>query len=208
MSQSERALGWTLLFNGSDMSQWRTYKSKGTQGWVVENGEMIATGTSEQNADIISIDTFSNFELSLEWNISAEGNSGIFFNVNEKAQLNFVYESGPEYQLIDDAGYPADLKGWQKTGANYGMHGPIIENINPQGEWNHSRLIVDDGYVQHWLNDRLVVKYFLWTEDWSERIKDSKWKDYPAYGKYKSGHLALQDHGNQIRFRNIKIRRI
>lgn len=208
LSGAEKALGWQLLFDGKTMNQWRVYKGDNTQGWRIENGEMTALGQKGLSADIITRDTFSNFELSLEWNISNAGNSGIFFNVNEVAHLKAVHESGPEYQMIDEKGYDYPLEGWQITGANYAMHSPKIDVVKPQGEYNKSRIIVDNGKVQHWLNDRLIVQYELWSQEWEKLKQSGKWKDYPEYGIYKSGHVALQDHGSQSRFRNIKIRRL
>lgn len=207
LSAADNALGWELLFDGSSLDGWRNYKSQDIKGWEVRGEDMVALGNSPSR-DIITRDTFSNFELSLEWNIATGGNSGIFYNVREEEHLAGLPDSGPEYQLIDDIGYPGDLEDWQTTGANYAMHPPKVKVSHPAGTYNHSRVIVDNGVVQHWLNDRLVVSYKLWTEDWKERVKKGKWKDFPDYGIYPSGHIGLQDHGNEIRFRNIKIRRL
>lgn len=205
---ADKAMGWSSLFDGSSMDQWRLYKGQGTDGWQVRDEEMVALGIEGKSADIITKDTFSNFELSLEWKISKNGNSGIFFNVREGDTYDAVYHTGPEYQLLDDESYLPEIEDWQRTGANYAMHPPKINNTNPQGTYNHSRVIVDDGHVQHWLNDRLVVNYNLWTPEWDALKAQGKWKDFPSYGKYKSGHIALQDHGNEVSFRNIKIRRL
>lgn len=204
----EKALGWTSLFDGSNMDRWRLYNGKGMEGWEIRDGVMVALGLEGRSADAITVDTFRNFELRLEWNISKGGNSGIFYNVREAEGLTAVFQSGPEYQLIDDDGFPYPLEEWQKTAANYAMHPPKIKAHHPQGTWNTSRIIVDDGMVQHWLNDRLIVRYELWTDEW-EALKDAgKWKDHPSYGIFQSGHIALQDHGNEISFRNIKIRKL
>ena len=208
LSSADHALGWQSLFNGSDMRMWRQYKKEGVEGWKVENGEMIALGLEGLSADIITKETFENFELSLEWKISERGNSGIFFNVREEEHLNHVYESGPEYQLLDDESFRDQLKDWQETGANYAMHPPKVTAQNPRGTYNHTRIIVDEGKVQHWLNDILIVQYQLWTPEWEALKASGKWKDFPDYGKFRSGHIALQDHGNQTSFRNIKIRRL
>lgn len=208
MSGADKALGWTSLFNGKDLSQWRIYKGDGMDGWQIKEDAMVALGIPGKSADAITIDTFSNFELSIEWKISKGGNSGIFFNVREEDSLEAVYHSGPEYQLVDDEGFSDPLEDWQMTAANYAMHPPKIKSYNPQGSYNHSRLIVDHGHVQHWLNDRLIVRYELWTPEWEALKQAGKWKDFPSYGYYKSGHIALQDHGNSISFRNIKIRRL
>lgn len=204
----EKALGWTNLFDGRSMDKWRLYNGTGMEGWEIRDGAMVALGLKGKSADAISVDTFRNFELRLDWNISKGGNSGIFYNVREGEGLTAVYQSGPEYQLVDDDGFSYPLEGWQKTGANYAMHPPKIKAYNPQGSWNTSRIIVDNGMVQHWLNDRLIVRYELWTDSWKALRDAGKWKEHPAYGSFPSGHIALQDHGNEISFRNIKIRKL
>lgn len=211
LTDAEKAEGWELLFDGKSMDKWRLYKRDTLAGWAISNGEMQALGEAGLEglgADIITKDTFSDFELSLEWKISPAGNSGIFFNVVEDEGLKAVYESGPEYQLIDDEGFPMDLEDWQMSGANYAMHPAPDAKTKPVGEFNHSRIIVNDGHVEHWLNGDKVVEYDLWTEDWEEKVQAGKWKDVPSYGRAKSGHIALQDHGNMCWFRNLKIRRL
>jgi len=205
LSAADRAVGWTSLFNGMDMSQWRVFKEESVRGWEVRDGMMIALG--KQSADIITRDTFSNFELSLEWNISKKGNSGIFFNVRERDTNEAVYHTGPEYQLLDDHAFPNSKK-VNLTSANYDVHPPTLDVSKPSGEWNISRLIVDEGHVEHWLNGSKTVTYNLYSNDWKDRVVKSKWKDVDSYAKFSSGHLALQDHGGEIRFRNIKVRRL
>ncbi|HFA47448.1 MAG TPA: DUF1080 domain-containing protein [Bacteroidetes bacterium] len=211
LTDAEKAAGWQLLFDGRSTDAWRVFKKEKMDGWAVENGEMVALGKAGQEglgADIVTKDEFENFELKLEWKISKAGNSGIFFNVVEAPQYQAVYETGPEYQLVDDIGFPADLEDWQKSGANYAMHPPAKAAAKPQGEYNKTRLLVNKGHVEHWLNGVKVVEYELWTDDWNQRVAKGKWKDYPGYGKAKKGHIALQDHGQQIWFRDIKVRRL
>ena len=200
-------LGWESLFDGQSMDQWRRYKADDVEGWEVKDDMMTALGTG-MSADIITKETYTNFSLSLEWKTSQKGNSGIFFNVVEADHLNHVYESGPEYQILDDASFIDQIEPWQLTGANYAMHGPKYNKVMPVGEWNTSRLIVDNGKVQHWLNDRLVVSYTIWTDEWNALKNEGKWKDYPDYGKHHTGHIALQDHGGQVSYRKLKIRRL
>lgn len=208
LTDTEKAAGWTLLFDGQSMDQWRLYKRDTLVGWAIVDGQMQALGEKGLSADIITKETYENFELSVDWKISEAGNSGIFFNVVESEALNGVSESGPEYQLIDDEGFPADLADWQKTGANYAMHTAPTAKPNPVGEYNTARIRVKEGHVEHWLNGKKLLEYDMWTDDWQERINAGKWKDYPQYGRAKSGHIALQDHGNQIWFKNIKIREL
>jgi hypothetical protein len=208
LTEAEKAEGWKLLFDGQSMNQWRLYKRDSLAGWAIVDGQMQALGKKGLSADIITKDTYQDFELSVDWKISEAGNSGIFFNVVEAEDLNGVSESGPEYQLIDDEGFPADLADWQKTGANYAMHTAPTAKPNPVGAYNTSKIKVTDGHVEHWLNGEKLLEYDMWTDEWRDRIKAGKWKDYPQYGQAKSGHIALQDHGNQIWFKNIKIREL
>jgi hypothetical protein len=208
LTAAEKAEGWELLFDGQSMDKWRLYKRDSLAGWAVVDGQMQALGKEGLSADIITKDTYENFELSVDWKISEAGNSGIFFNVVEAEDLNGVSQSGPEYQLIDDEGFPADLADWQMTGANYAMHPAPTAKPNPVGEYNTSRIKVENGQVEHWLNGEKLLEYEMWTDEWVALTKQGKWKDYPMYGQAKSGHIALQDHGNQIWFRNIKIREL
>src|SRR5690606_1561087 len=117
------------------------------------------------------------FELQIEWKISEGGNSGLMYLVSETAEA--AYMTGPEYQMIDDAGFPEHLENWQKSGANYAMHPPAELRSKPAGEWNHTRLIVDNGKVEHWLNGAKVVEYELGSEEWKNLKRNGKWKDNP-----------------------------
>lgn len=211
LAETEKADGWSLLFDGESMDQWRLFNHDTLMGWAIQSGEMVALGEGGPDghgADIITKEKFDNFDLSLEWKMSEGGNSGIFFNVVEGDQYEAVYHTGPEYQLIDDKGFPGDLLDSQHSGANYSMHAPTSITSNPVGEFNLSRIRVEDGHVTHWLNGEKVVEYDLWTTEWQALIDAGKWDDYPDYGKARSGHLALQDHGNKIWFKNIKIKRL
>ncbi|MCD4664663.1 MAG: DUF1080 domain-containing protein [Bacteroidales bacterium] len=199
--------GWILLFDGKTTNGWRNFKEeKVNEGWQVSNGNLMALGIGgDLGGDIISIDQFEDFELSLEWAISPGGNSGVFFHVLEE-DYQTVYATGPEYQIIDDVGFQEPLEEWQKSGANYAMHNASKKALNPVGEFNSSRIKVLDGNVEHWLNGKKIVEYELWSDDWQKRVQKSKWKDYPGYGLVKNGHIGLQDHGSVVKYRNIKIR--
>ena len=209
LSPLEVAEGWTLLFDGESLDQWRSYLKDELTGWIVEDGTMKALGKGgEAEGDIITLKQYENFELSLEWKIDTGGNTGILYMVFEDTAFQQVFHTGPEYQLIDDLGWPEPLEDWQQTGANYAMH--IAENpdIRPAGEWNTSRILKEGSHVEHWLNGKKVVVYELWTEDWESRVKSGKWKEFPGYGQYPIGHISLQDHGSAAWFRNLKIREL
>jgi hypothetical protein len=125
-----------------------------------------------------------------------------------EGNYNAAYETGPEYQLIDDAGYSGKLKEWQQAGANYAMHNAdkSKKQLKPAGEFNSSRIRVENGHVTHWLNGEVILEYDLWTDAWYELSRDGKWRDYPGYGLARKGYIGLQDHGSPIKFRNIKIK--
>ena len=198
---------WISLFNVTDLSGWRSFHSDTIYGWAVEDSCLVALGEgSDLSGDIISAEQYGDFELYFEWKISPGGNSGVMFHVLE-GDHKTTYETGPEYQLLDDEGYPDPLEDWQLAGANYAMH--IAENkiLKPAGEFNTSMIIVDSSHVEHWLNGIKILEYELWSEDWKKRVNEGKWKDYPDYGLAKVGHIALQDHGDKTWFRNIKIRK-
>lgn len=209
LSRSEKNEGWILLFDGKNMNQWRTYLKDSVSGWIVENGTMKALGLGDDlSGDIITKEQFEDFELTLEWKISPGGNSGIMFMVREDTAYEAVYETGPEYQLLDDLGYHEPVEDWQLAAANYAMHTTGEKELRPVGDWNTTRIIKTGTHVEHWLNGRKVVEYELWTEDWKSRVSAGKWKDYPGYGTFSRGHIALQDHGDEVWFRNIKIREL
>ncbi len=207
LTTEEIEQGWKLLFDGKTTKGWRNFKQETVnEGWIVEDGNLVALGIGgDLGGDIITDAQFEDFELYLEWAISEGGNSGIFFNVLESGYPT-VYATGPEYQLIDDEGFSDPLKEWQKSGANYAMHNATDKQLKPVGEFNSSRIKVKDGLVEHWLNELKVLEYELWSDDWKDRVQNSKWKDYPGYGLARKGHIGLQDHGSVVQFRNIKIR--
>ncbi|MCD4683209.1 MAG: DUF1080 domain-containing protein, partial [Bacteroidales bacterium] len=207
LTNTEIEQGWILLFDGKTTKGWRNFKQETVnEGWIVEEGDLVALGIGgDLGGDIITEDQFEDFELYLEWAISEGGNSGIFFRVLEE-NYSTVYATGPEYQLIDDEGYPDPLEEWQKSGANYAMHNAADKQLKPVGDFNSSRIKVKDGLVEHWLNGVKILEYELWKDDWKERVQNSKWKDHPGYGLARKGHIGLQDHGSVVKFRNIKIR--
>ena len=206
LSEKEKKEGWRLLFNGKNLDGWRTFQGREITGWKVIDGVLYNSGVgSDHGGDIITREKFQNFELELEWKIAPQSNSGIFYHVNEKIGTA-IYESGPEYQLIDDKGWPDKLRDDQYSGANYGMHAPknaIVKDVN---DWNQARIVVNGAHVQHYLNGVKVVDYYLWDDDWKQLKEKGKWKDYPYYGMALKGPIGLQDHGGLAQFRNIKIK--
>ena len=197
------------LFDGRSLAGWRTYQHKPADSWFVKDGLLSNKGNKDpqtKHADLITEKEYSNFELSFDWKIAPQANSGVLYLVTEEFPSSYL--SGPEYQLIDDKGYSSKLEDWQKTGANYAMDPPLLDATKAAGEWNHTVIKVFKGHVEHWLNDKKVVEYELWTEEWKKHKATGKWKDTPGYGLAKKGHIAIQDHGGEAWFRNIFIREL
>jgi len=206
LTTEEAAAGWKLLWDGASFSGWHTYGKQDVVGWEIAGGELIALGQGGDHAnDILTDAEYEHFELLVDWKLSPRANSGIFYNVVEEG-FDRVYATGPEYQLIDDDGWPEKLEDWQMSGANYAMHPPMAKAARPVGEWNTSRIVVNKGRVEHWLNGVKTVEYELWTPEWVKMKTTGKWKDFPGYGSGRKGKIGLQDHGNKVFFRNVKIR--
>jgi Domain of Unknown Function (DUF1080) len=207
LSPEEQKQGWVLLFDGKSTAGWRTYQNLPDESWEVVNGELhCKQGEIAHRADLVTKENYGSFELQADWKIEKGCNSGILYHVLETKP--HPYETGPEYQLIDDAGFTEKLEDWQKTGADYAMHPPLKLASKPMGEYNHTLIRVDGAHVEHWLNGVKVADFMAWTPEWSKLKITGKWKDYPDYGNAKSGLIDLQDHGGGISFKNIKLLRL
>jgi hypothetical protein len=209
LTQEEVSQGWKILFDGKTFNGWRNFGKDSLVGWVIDSGSLLALGQGGDHAnDIITIDQFRDFELSLEWKTSQGGNSGIFFNAVEDTAIEAIYETAPEYQIIDEESWDGEaLTEGQKAASCYDMYfANESKKLMPVGEWNTSKIVVNNGHVEHWLNGDVVVEYDMWTPDWDSLKSVRKWKDYKLYGIARQGHIGLQDHGKQTWFRNIKIR--
>ena len=204
LTEAEKAAGWELLFDGKTTTGWHSYLEDGVSGWKVVDGALRTEGG---NADLVSDEAYENFELELEWKIDEKGNSGIIYLVDEKEENKATYVSGPEYQIIDDENYPSPLNETQISGANYALHPPLISASKAPGEFNHARISVLKGEVEHWLNGKKVVAYSLWTPEWEAIVDTTKFGKVPTYGRTKKGKIAFQDHGDGVSFRNIRIRK-
>lgn len=213
ISKMQSGRGRTIsLFDGTSLSGWHGYNKTGPiKNWAIEDGAMVCLGAAKDAAggDIISDKQFENFELNWEWKMSKEGNSGVMYHVIENQKYKSPYETGPEYQMIDDIGFPQKLEEWQKTGADYAMHNANEKKkVKPLGEWNKSKIIFNKGHVEHWLNGEKIVEFEAWSDDWNKKRSTGKWKDFPDYGTAKKGGIALQDHGHKAWFKNITIREL
>jgi hypothetical protein len=207
----ETEQSWIYLFDGTSLDGWRGFNSDVLPpNWIIEDSTLKALGTGgDIGGDLIyGKEMFENFELQWEWKISEGGNSGLFYHGVEGDQYNAIYDNAPEYQLIDDNGFPAPLEEWQKVGADYAMYFNSDKPVRPAGEWNTSGIIFTPDKVEYWLNGQMLFTFVPWSEDWLKRKREGKWKDYPDYGMAKTGYIGLQDHGDVAWFRNIRIKRI
>lgn len=208
LTDAEKEQGWQLLFDGQSMENFRGFrKDEVPSGWKVEEGAItLADGGA---GDIITKEQYEDFELLIDWKISEGGNSGIFYHVSEDTAYANTYSSGPEMQVLDDERHPDAKKGVdgnRQAGSLYDLLPLSTPAVKPAGEWNTARLIVKDGKVEHWLNGKKVVEYELGTPEWDSMIQKSKFATMPGFGSEEKGHIGLQDHGDPVWFKNIKIR--
>lgn len=206
LTRAERAAGWKLLFDGKSTTAWQAYKGKGfpEKGWSVADG-CIKTHAGEGAPDIVTVDEYGDFELAIEWKVAPKANSGIMFRVTD--QHATTWQSGPEYQILDDAGHNMTADNPHSAGALYDLYPPVgKKSSRPAGEFNQTRIRLKDGVLQHFLNGAKVLECRIDTPEWAERIAASKFKTYSGFGAAAKGRIALQHHGGDVWFRNIKIR--
>lgn len=202
LTKAEQDAGWKLLFDGQSLAGWRGYqKDKPGRGWRIEDGLLIIDG---RGGDLITNDQYQDFELQVDWMVASGGNSGIFFRASETEK--YIFLSAPEMQILDDAKHRDGKSPLTSAGANYALHPAARGVVRPAGEWNHARLRVAGASVTHWLNGQEIVRYELGSEDWLARKAKSKFAKWQAYGVASKGHIGLQDHGDRVAFRNIKLR--
>jgi Domain of Unknown Function (DUF1080) len=202
LTDAERAAGWRLLFDGRTTAGWRGFRQSGMPGgWQVVDGALTRVGGG---GDVITVDEFASFELALEWQIAPAGNSGIMFRVSESAEATF--HTGPEMQVLDNARHPDGANPLTSAGACYGLYAPTADVARPAGSWNEVRLLVSGSHVEHWLNGVKIVEYDLGSADWTSRLQASPFRDVPTYGREPRGHIALQDHGDRVAYRSIKLK--
>lgn len=204
LSDAEKAEGWKLLFDGKSTDGWHNYLKDNIEGWQANDGLLSTPG---KQGDIVTDREYENFELIAEWKIEEQGNSGIFYHVVEDAAYPRMHETGPEFQIIDEANYPVELTENQKTGANSDVLAPNSLAANPPGEWNHTRIFVQQGKVEFWLNRKKITTYDMESAEWQKLVADSKFAPM-HYAKVRKGRIGLQDHGGPVSFRNLKIKEL
>ena len=215
LTKEEVQHGWKLLFDGKTMDGWRGayLDSLPARGWEVKDGMLVVQssggGEAAFGGDIVTKAMYSNFELKVDFKLTEGANSGIKIFVTEQLPRTPGSAIGLEYQLLDDAKHPdakLGVNGNRTLASLYDLIPATHKKANPIGEWNHARIVVRDKHVEHWLNDIRVLEYERGGKEFLEHKAESKFKDRKDFGEAREGHILLQDHGNQVFFRNIKIR--
>ena len=215
LTKKELSKGWQLLFDGKTMNGWRGayLDSLPTKGWNIKNGMLIVQeaggGEAVFGGDIVTIDEYSNFELKLDFKLTKGANSGIKYFVTEQLPKTPGSAKGLEYQLLDDVNHPDAKLGINSNrtlASLYDLIPAANKKVNPVGKWNHARILVDGKHVEHWLNGVKVLEFERGGKEFLAHKAESKFKDTKDFGEAEKGHILLQDHGNRVFFRNIKIR--
>ncbi len=206
LSSEEKSGGWQLLFDGKTTAGWRKYGGGDVPAkWSVKDGALVFDPRAAgEGGDIVTTGAYDSFELAIEWRISPGGNSGIMYRVAEGPAE--PWRTGPEYQVLDNARHPDGRNKLTSAASCYGLYAPTKDATRPVGEWNQARIIIDGQHVEHWLNGVKVVAYDLGSDEWEQRVKKSKFRSMPRYGREARGHIDLQDHGDPVAYRNIKLR--
>lgn len=208
--------GWQLLFDGKTTNGWHTYgRSDVGSAWkVVDSSLFLDTsykqrGASNEGGDLVTNDEFENFHLKLDWRIAPKGNSGIIFYVQEDTtKYKQTWHTGMEMQVLDNAGHRDAQINKHRAGDLYDLIASTQEAQKPAGEWNHVEIVSKNGKLDFFLNEVNIVSTTIWDDNWRNLITNSKFKDMPGFGTFKKGKIALQDHGDNVWFRNIKIKRL
>lgn len=210
-AQTSKKGKWVSLFDGKTLNGWKIYnKPTMSDKWKVEDGAIVMT--EKGGGNLTTVGQYGDFELEIEWKISEAGNSGIIFHVQEDPKYGQPYSTGPEIQVLDDAKHPDSFKGASgnhKAGSLYDLLPPTdLTAVKPAGQWNKAKLIIKNGKGESWLNGKKVVSFPTKGPEWDKLVAGSKFKDWDGFGKFDKGHISLQDHGDKVWYRNIRIKEL
>jgi hypothetical protein len=211
LTARERQQGWRLLFDGRDLAGWRSFGGGApAPTWTVSDGTLKLTKADGKmsGTDLVTADSYGAFELTLDWKVEQGGNSGVLYLARNVPGAPLLYETGLEMQVLDDAGHPDGKIPTHRAGALYDMTVPPAGVAHPAGSWNHARLLVERGRIRQWLNGTPTADVSFGDAAWRKRVAGSKFAKMEKFGTFPSGVIGLQDHGEPVAFRNIKIRRI
>ncbi len=216
LSEAEQKDGWQLLFDGSSTKGWHKYGGAPVgAAWKVEDGSLRLAVSEKKDwqaqngGDIVSDEEFENFHLKLEWKIDTCGNSGMMFYVNEDTtKYKYPWETGPEMQVLDNKCHPDAKIPKHRAGDLYDLMSCSKETVKPALEWNLAEIKSVNGKLEFFLNGENVVTTQLWDDAWKKMVAGSKFSKMPGFGTYKKGRIALQDHGNNVWYRNVRIKRL
>ncbi|MCJ8208287.1 DUF1080 domain-containing protein [Mucilaginibacter sp. RS28] len=207
LTAKEKRAGWQLLFDGTSTKGWHTYlKPEATEAWKVVDGSLTLDPKASGQGDLVTDNEYENYDLSVEWKISETGNSGIIFGVHEDPSFGQTYLTGIEMQVLDNKGADDNKKASHLAGSLYDMKAPAKDVAKPAGEWNLARILKKDGQLTFWLNGTEIINVKMGSPEWQELLNNSKFKTWKGFAAYPKGKIALQDHGHEVSFRNIKIR--
>ena len=202
LTEEEKKVGFKLLFDGKTTDGWRGFgKKEMPSGWQAVDGALTRVGGG---GDIVTVDKYKNFEFVIQWKVSPGANSGIMYHVSEDEKA--PYYTGPEYQILDNARHADGRNPFTCAASCYALYAPSKDVTRPVGEWNDTKIIVKGQHVEHWLNGEKVVEYEKGSDAWNDKVAKSKFNSMKNFGKTTEGHIDLQDHGDQVWFRGIKIR--
>lgn len=204
---------WKSLIKNNTTEGWHTYgKEKAGSAWTATDGvlHLNPNGISKsERGDLVTNESYENFHLKYDWKISKNGNSGLIFNVNDDAaKYKQSYLTGPEMQVLDNDGHPDAKIFKHRAGDLYDLIPSSVEVVKPVGEWNQAEIILNKGELQFFLNGKQIVKTTMWDTDWDNMVAKSKFASMPDFGKFRSGKIVLQDHGDQVWFKNILIKKL
>ncbi|MDB5248495.1 MAG: glycosyl hydrolase [Segetibacter sp.] len=216
LSNKEKQEGFQLLFDGSTTNGWHTYGyNTAGNAWVVTDGAVglnMATKSSwprNESRDLLTNEEYENFHFIYDWKIGTKGNSGVIFLVNEdKVKYRTTYQTGLEMQVIDNNGHPDAKNIKHRAGDLYDLISSSSEPAKPANEWNHAEIILNKGKLDFYLNGVHIINTTMWDDNWKKLVAGSKFKSMPAFSTFKKGKIALQEHGEEVWFRNLKIKRL